>query len=65
MPKVVRGGQLIDSIKACAEGKPDQAILETGNNTNPAWPWRSEEEFSARLGKAQRFGETRMPQAAR
>ena len=62
----VRGGQLIDLIKAWteAEGKRDQAILEVGNNPNPAWPWRSDEECGARLSEAQRFGKTRAPRAA-
>src|SRR5260370_11208056 len=52
----IRGGQLIDLIKAWTEttGKRDQAILEAANNPNPAWPWRSDEEFSARLSEAQR-----------
>jgi hypothetical protein len=51
----VPGGQLIDLIKAWteAESKPDQAILEAADNPNPAWPWRSDEEFSARLSEAQ------------
>ncbi len=62
----VRGGQLIDLIKAWteAEGKRDQAILEVANNPQPVWPWGSEEEFSARLYEAQGFGKTRAPQAA-
>ena len=52
----VRGGQLIDLIKAWteAEDKRDQAILEAAN-PNPAWPWKSHEEFSARLSEAQRL----------
>ncbi len=51
----VRGGQLIDLIKAWieAEGKPDQAILEAADNPNPAWPWKSAEDFAARLFEAQ------------
>ena len=53
----VRGGQLIDLIKARTEleDKRDQAILEAANNLNPAWPWKSDEEFSARLSEAQRL----------
>ena len=53
----VRGGQLIDLIKAWteAEGKRDQAVLEAADNPNPAWPWSSDEEFSARLFEAQRL----------
>ncbi len=47
----VRGGQLIDLIKAWteSEGKRDQEILDAANNPNPSWPWKSDEEFSARL----------------
>jgi hypothetical protein len=50
----VHGGHLIDFIKAWtdAEGKRDQEILEVADNTNPAWPWRSMEEFEARLVEA-------------
>jgi hypothetical protein len=55
MEHQVRGAQLIDLIKAWteAEGKQDQAILEAANNPTPAWPWKSDEEFSARLCEAQ------------
>jgi hypothetical protein len=51
----VPGGQMIDLIKAWieAEGKPDLAILEAADNPNPAWPWKSEGEFAARLFEAQ------------
>ena len=47
----VRGGQLIDLIKAWteSEGKRDQEILDAANNPNPSWPWNSDEEFSMRL----------------
>jgi hypothetical protein len=50
----VRGGQLIDLIKAwtAAEGKRDQAILEAAENSNPVWPWRSDAEFRSRLAEA-------------
>lgn len=46
----VRGAYLIDFIKAWtqAQGKADQAILEAASNPDPAWPWKSEEEFGAR-----------------
>ena len=49
------GGDRIDLIKAWtrAEGKPDQAILEAASNSNPVWPWQSEEEFEARRTEAQ------------
>jgi len=58
----VHGGQLIDLIKAWteAESKPDQAILEAADNPNPCWPWRSDEEFSARLCNAQELNKTSM-----
>ncbi|SRR6266849_5611684 len=59
----VRGGHLIDLIKAWteAEGKPDQAILEAANTPDPPWPWRSDEEFWVRLSEAQDVGKTRVP----
>jgi hypothetical protein len=58
----VRGGHLIDLIKAWteAERKPDQAILEAAANPNPNWPWQSDEEFSARLCNAQELNKTSM-----
>ena len=51
----VRGGELIDLIKAWteAEAKPDQAILDAADDPNPTWPWKSAEEFAARLFEAQ------------
>src|SRR5438128_10729554 len=60
----VRGGQLIDLIKAWteAEGKRDQEILEAASNPNTAWPWKSDEEFSARLCEAQGIGKRQAPQ---
>jgi hypothetical protein len=59
----VRGAYLIDLIKAWtkAEGKPDQAILEAAANSNTAWPWKSNEEFVARLSFAQECRESALP----
>ncbi len=50
----VRGGHLIDLIKAWteAEGKRDQAILEAASNPDAPWPWKSDGEFRARLSEA-------------
>jgi len=60
----VRGAQLIDLIKAWTEteGKLDQAILEAASNPDPPWPWRSDEEFGARLSEAQELGGKCLPQ---
>ena len=51
----VPGAYLIDLIKAWteAEGKKDQDILGAANNCSPCWPWKSNEEFRARLHEAQ------------
>lgn len=59
----IRGAYLIDLIKAWtqAEGKPDQAILEAASNPDPAWPWKSNEEFEARLSEAQELGKSTVP----
>ncbi len=50
----VRGGQLIDLIKAWteAEGQRDQTILEAANNPAPSWSWKSDGEFRLRLSEA-------------
>jgi hypothetical protein len=50
----VRGGQLIDLIKAWteAEESPDQAILEVASNPYRLWPWNSNDEFAARVAEA-------------
>jgi hypothetical protein len=50
----VRGGQLINLIKAWteAEGQRDQAILEAAANPTPPWPWKSDGDFRSRLAKA-------------
>jgi hypothetical protein len=53
----VRGGHLIDLIKAWteAEAKPDRAILDVAENPEPRWPWKSDDEFGKRLSEAQNF----------
>jgi hypothetical protein len=55
----VRGGQLIDLIKAWteAEGQRDQAILEAAANPTPPWPWKSDRDFRSRLSEARRTEE--------
>jgi hypothetical protein len=51
----VPGAYMIDLIKAwtTAEGKKDQDILGAANIPVPGWPWKSEDEFWARLREAQ------------
>lgn len=60
----VRGGHLIDLIKAWteAEGKRDREILEVSANPNPAWPWSSDEEFSTRLSEARELATVKVGQ---
>src|SRR5947209_5558884 len=52
----VVGWQLFTLIKAWteAEGKGDREIKEAAHNPNPAWPWKSEEEFTARVFEARK-----------
>jgi hypothetical protein len=61
----VRGADLIDFIKAWtqAEGKPDQAILDAACNSDPAWPWKSNEEFEARRSEVQELSQSVAPGA--
>src|SRR5437773_5262336 len=51
----VVGADLIDLIKAWteAEQKKDHEILHAADNPDPSWPWRSAEQFRARLHEAQ------------
>jgi hypothetical protein len=46
----VSGLTLIRLIKAWAraEGRRDEDIFDLCSNSSPAWPWRSEDEFSQR-----------------
>ena len=47
----VRGVTLIRAIKAWgrAEGRREEDIFDLYDNSNPSWPWSSEEEMAERL----------------
>ncbi|MCI0640293.1 MAG: hypothetical protein L0Y72_12605 [Gemmataceae bacterium] len=47
----VTGAFFIDFIKAWTEteGKKDKALVQAANNLEPSWPWKSTQEFIARL----------------
>jgi hypothetical protein len=52
----VSGGDLIAFVKAWteAEGKRDREILDVAANSQPGWPWTTDDEFRARLETASR-----------
>jgi hypothetical protein len=47
----VRGVTLIRAIKAWAraEGRKDEEIFDLYRNSNPPWPWSSDQELNDRL----------------
>ena len=52
----ISGESFIVLIKAWtkAEGKKDQEILQVSANSEPAWPWLTNNEFRVRVEEARR-----------